>query len=99
MRGRQLGRISAHVSKRPQHKTEGRPWRLLLWTALAGLIFGLIGAGEIAEYPLRTVRNSLHWHDASGNIVLVKIDSQSLRKVGRWPWPRRYHARSDELVR
>jgi len=80
------------VSKRPQHKTEGRPWRLLLWTALAGLIFGLIGAGEIAEYPLRTVRNSLHWHDASGNIVLVKIDSQSLRKVGRWPWPRRYHA-------
>ena len=73
------------MSKRPQHKTEGRPWRLLLWTALAGLIFGLIGAGEIAEYPLRTVRNSLHWHDASGNIVLVKIDSQSLRKVGRWP--------------
>jgi EAL domain-containing protein (putative c-di-GMP-specific phosphodiesterase class I)/CHASE2 domain-containing sensor protein len=92
MRGRQLGRISAHVSKRSQHKIEGRPWKLLLWTAIAGLIFGLIGAGEIAEYPLRTVRNSLHWHKASGDVVLVGIDNQSLRKVGRWPWPRRYHA-------
>src|SRR4249919_1255524 len=92
MRGRQLGRISAHVSKRPQHKTEGRPWKLLLWTAIAGLIFGLIEAGEIVEGPLRTIRNSLHWHKASGDIVLVTIDNQSLRKIGRWPWPRRYHA-------
>jgi len=92
MRGRQLGRISAHVSKRPQHKTEGRPWKLLMWTAIAGLIFGLIEAGEIVEGPLRTIRNSLHWHKASGDIVLVTIDNQSLRKIGRWPWPRRYHA-------
>ena len=29
---------------------------------------------------------------ASGDIVLVKIDDQSLREIGRWPWPRRYHA-------
>ena len=37
-------------------------------------------------------RPDLHWHQASGDIVLVKIDNQSLRDVGRWPWPRRYHA-------
>jgi hypothetical protein len=28
-------------------KPEPKPWRLLLWTAVAGLIFGLIGAGEV----------------------------------------------------
>ena len=78
------------MSKRSQHKTEGRPWKVLLWTAIVGLALGLI-FGD-AEDLLRTARNSLHWHKASGDIVLVKIDSQSVRKVGRWPWPRRYHA-------
>jgi EAL domain-containing protein (putative c-di-GMP-specific phosphodiesterase class I)/CHASE2 domain-containing sensor protein len=62
---------------------------VILWTAVAGLVFGLIGFGEIAEDALRASRNSLHWHKASGDIVLVKIDDQSLRDVGRWPWPRR----------
>jgi EAL domain-containing protein (putative c-di-GMP-specific phosphodiesterase class I)/CHASE2 domain-containing sensor protein len=83
------------VSKRQQHVAEPPPWKLLLWTAVAGLIFGLIGFGEIGEDLLRTTRNSLHWHKASGSIALVKIDDQSLREVGRWPWPRRSEA---ELV-
>ena len=71
---------------------ERKQWKLLLWTAFAGLIFGLIGFGEIGEGSLRALRNCLHWHKASGDIVLVKIDDESLRKIGRWPWPRRYHA-------
>jgi len=76
-----------------------QPWKLLLWTAIAGLIFGLIGAGEIAEDALRTVRDNFHSHKASGNIVLVKIDDEALRQVGRWPWPRGYHAKlTDELT-
>ena len=78
------------MSKRSKVSTEARPWKLLLWTAIAGLALGLI-FGELERWP-RTARNSLHWHKASGDIVLVPIDSQALRKVGRWPWPRRYHA-------
>ena len=71
----------------------------MLWIAVAGLVFGALGLGTIAENVLRTGRNSLHWHKASGDIVIVKIDNESLRKVGRWPWPRRYHARLlDELT-
>jgi EAL domain-containing protein (putative c-di-GMP-specific phosphodiesterase class I)/CHASE2 domain-containing sensor protein len=81
------------VSKRETNVVHRSPWKLLLWTALAGLIFGLIGFGEIAEDFLRTGRNSLHWHKASGDIVLVKIDDASLQQVGRWPWPRRDLAR------
>ena len=29
---------------------------------------------------------------ASGNIVLVAIDSPSIEKIGVWPWPRQLHA-------
>jgi EAL domain-containing protein (putative c-di-GMP-specific phosphodiesterase class I)/CHASE2 domain-containing sensor protein len=81
------------VSKREKHVAEHHPWKLLLWTAIAGLLFGLIGFGDIAENALRTSRNSLHWHKASGDIVLVKIDDESLKLVGRSPWPRRHYAR------
>ncbi len=69
-----------------------RPWKTLLWIAVAGLVFGVLGIGEIGDDFLRTARNSLHWHKASGDLVVVKIDNESLRQVGRWPWPRRYHA-------
>ena len=60
------------MSKRANSVAEAPPWKLLLWTAVAGLIFGLIGFGEIAEDWLRVARNRLHWHEASGDVVLVK---------------------------
>jgi EAL domain-containing protein (putative c-di-GMP-specific phosphodiesterase class I)/CHASE2 domain-containing sensor protein len=80
------------VSKRSNQGSEAPPWKLLLWTAIAGLIFGLIGFGEIAEDWLRVARNSFHKHAASGQVVIVKIDDASLRQYGNWPWPRRQHA-------
>jgi EAL domain-containing protein (putative c-di-GMP-specific phosphodiesterase class I)/CHASE2 domain-containing sensor protein len=76
------------VSKRNDQSLEHKPWKLLLWTAIAGLVFGLIGFGEIAEDWLRVTRNSFHRHKASGDIVLVLIDDQSLRTIANWPWPR-----------
>ena len=76
------------MSKRQTAIAEPSLWKLLLWVAVAGLIFGLIGFGEIAEDWLRVGRNQLHRHNASGDIVFVKIDDESLRDVGRWPWPR-----------
>jgi EAL domain-containing protein (putative c-di-GMP-specific phosphodiesterase class I)/CHASE2 domain-containing sensor protein len=88
------------VSKRTTAKAESPSWKLLLWTAVAGLLFGLIGFGELPEDLLRIVRNSVHSHKASGEIVLVRIDDEAIHKVGRWPWPRRYHAELvDELSR
>jgi len=80
------------VLRRKDQKAEHSPLRLLLWTAIAGLIFGLIGFGELPEDLLRTGRNSLHLHKASGDIVLIKVDDKSLRDIGRWPWPRAKHA-------
>lgn len=74
-----------------QKRAEPRPWRTLLWIAVAGLIFGVLGLGEIGDDLLRTGRNSLHWHKASGDIVVVKIDDASTDALGRWPLPRRYY--------
>ena len=76
-----------------EDKTAARsPSWLLLWTALAGLIFGLINAAEPVEDVLRTLRNKTHVDQASGEIVIVKIDDASIRQIGAWPWPRRHYA-------
>ncbi len=87
------------MPSRTKQISEPRPTRLLLWVAIVGIIFGLIGFGELPEDVLRASRNSLHPHSASGDIVFVSIDDRSLRDVGRWPWPRRYHAElTDKLT-
>jgi EAL domain-containing protein (putative c-di-GMP-specific phosphodiesterase class I)/CHASE2 domain-containing sensor protein len=80
------------VSKRASQDPDRKPWRLLLWTVLAGLVFGLIDMGELPENTLRAARNSFHEHRASGDIVVITIDERALRQVGNWPWPRRYEA-------
>ena len=80
------------VRWRKTKKGEPSRWKLLLWTAVASLVFGLIHFGELPEDMLRTARNKLHTHKASGEIILVAIDDRSLREVGRWPWSRRHYA-------
>jgi EAL domain-containing protein (putative c-di-GMP-specific phosphodiesterase class I)/CHASE2 domain-containing sensor protein len=80
------------VSKRSDQGLEQKPWKLLLWTAVAGLVFGLIGFGEIAEDWLRVARNSFHPQKASGQVVFVAIDDKALRGLGNWPWPRQTDA-------
>jgi EAL domain-containing protein (putative c-di-GMP-specific phosphodiesterase class I)/CHASE2 domain-containing sensor protein len=88
------------VRWRKTKKGEPSRWKLLLWTAVASLVFGLIGMGEAPEDALRAARNKLHEHQASGDIVFVAIDEKSLREVGRWPWPRRQQAQMiDRLSR
>ncbi|MFL6752543.1 MAG: EAL domain-containing protein [Sphingomicrobium sp.] len=85
---------------RKEQKTDRSARRALLCTVIAGLIFGLIGFGAIAEDLLRAGRNSMHWHKASGDIVLIDIDDYALRQIGRWPWPRRREAElTDQLTK
>lgn len=83
------------VHRREEEKPKRKPWRLLMWAGAVGLLFGFFFTPNPLEDALRTARNHLHYHKASGDIVLVTIDNQSLQKVGRWPWPRRQYG---ELV-
>jgi EAL domain-containing protein (putative c-di-GMP-specific phosphodiesterase class I)/CHASE2 domain-containing sensor protein len=99
MRGARLGRKTRAVFKRRTQVKNGSPVRLLLWTGIAVILLTWLGAIQPFEDVLRVVRNRTHVHAASGDIVLVPIDDHALREVGRWPWPRRYHARLiDELT-
>ncbi|MEO7655647.1 MAG: EAL domain-containing protein [Sphingomicrobium sp.] len=77
---------------------DAKGWRLFAWTAAIGLLFGLIGFGEVAEDYLRVARNNAHPNDASGQIVIIAIDDKSLQKVGRWPWPRSVHAQLTDTL-
>ena len=76
------------------------PRKVLLWTLLAGLLFGLIGLGEPIDLVAHNGRSIVNQHPASDNIVIVKIDDASLRSIGNWPWPRRTQAKLvDQLSR
>jgi EAL domain-containing protein (putative c-di-GMP-specific phosphodiesterase class I)/CHASE2 domain-containing sensor protein len=86
------------VPWRKAKKPEAKPFKLLLWTAVAGILFGLLGIGDIAEDLLRATRNNFHVHKASGDIVLVEIDDPSLKKIGRWPWPRHHQAEITDVL-
>jgi len=100
MREVRLGKGNrAQVSKRSDQILERKPWKLLLWAAIAGLIFGFISFGEVAEDYLRVARNSFHQHNASGQVVMITIDDKALREVGNWPWPRSVDGRlTDRLT-
>jgi EAL domain-containing protein (putative c-di-GMP-specific phosphodiesterase class I)/CHASE2 domain-containing sensor protein len=63
-----------------------------LWSCLAALIFGTIGAGQPFENFFRDMRNVMRKQDVSGEIVLIAIDDESANRIGRWPWPRARHA-------
>jgi diguanylate cyclase (GGDEF)-like protein/PAS domain S-box-containing protein len=66
-----------------------RPHLFVLCVLALALVSGL-------HEPLRNALTALRFdwlrRDASGDVVLVAIDSPSLKKAGVWPWPRTMHA-------
>jgi EAL domain-containing protein (putative c-di-GMP-specific phosphodiesterase class I)/CHASE2 domain-containing sensor protein len=64
---------------------------LLLWATLIAGICGAINAGKPLDGVMRTTRNLLREQDASGQIVIVGIDDESLAELPGWPWPRSRH--------
>jgi diguanylate cyclase (GGDEF)-like protein/PAS domain S-box-containing protein len=66
-----------------------RPHLLVPFVLALVLITGL-------HTPLRNtlaaMRSDWFGRNATGNIVLVAIDSRSIQQIGVWPWPRTLHA-------
>ena len=52
----------------------------------------LLGALTPLEHALMDLRFNLLKRPASGDVVIVQIDSRSLQQLEVWPWPRRFHA-------
>jgi CHASE2 domain-containing sensor protein len=59
--------------------------------SLVALLY-LTGALDFVERHLHDFRSGLLSRRASGEIVLVTVDRQSLQRQPGWPWPREYHA-------
>lgn len=71
--------------------------RILLAWALAlfaGVGLAAIDIGGELEQRLRDFRSENLDKPATGDIVIVEIDSKSLQATGRWPWPRDYYAKA-----
>ncbi|MEN3376937.1 MAG: hypothetical protein V7604_2292, partial [Hyphomicrobiales bacterium] len=66
-----------------------QPHILVACLLVLALLTGLRGALQDA---LTDLRFRTFPRPASGDIVLVAIDSPSIREVGVWPWPRTLHA-------
>ena len=66
-----------------------QPHILVACLIVLALLTGLRGALQDALTDLRFRSFS---RQASGDIVLVAIDSPSIREIGVWPWPRTLHA-------
>jgi diguanylate cyclase (GGDEF)-like protein/PAS domain S-box-containing protein len=68
--------------------------RQLILGAIGGIVavIYLTGALDFVERHLHDFRNGIFSRDASGEIVLVTVDRQSLERLPGWPWPRAYYA-------
>src|SRR5258708_4506844 len=58
----------------------------------------LWGLFEPTEYALMDQRFRWLERPAPGGLVVIEIDSRSLRALDSWPWPRSYHARPIDSV-
>ncbi|WP_291854691.1 EAL domain-containing protein [Bradyrhizobium sp.] len=67
-------------------------YRLHLFALGVLLVIVLTGAHSALHNALADMRFGWLARQASGNVVLVAIDSPSIEKIGVWPWPRELHA-------
>lgn len=74
-------------------KAKSRPMRILLiWAVVSGLLFGFAEFGEPLDDLFRALRNKARVHNASGQVVVVGIDSLAQQESGNWPWSARDYA-------
>ena len=72
---------------------------ILVAACSIGITAALTGLGRPIESLFQSVRQSTLMHDASGEVVIVAIDGQSMDEIAHWPWPRGIHGQMvDRLV-
>ena len=78
--------------KMPKQRQRPRMGRWLFWAFLVALVCGAIDFGLPLEGALRTARNKVTMRPVSGEVVVVGVDADSVRKYGNWPWRYGLHA-------
>ena len=74
----------------------GSQWLHLFGMAGLLLLLYLFGIIPGIDRALIDLRFNLFPRDASGQIVIVQIDSKSVQQLGDWPWSRTLHAAAIE---
>ena len=69
-----------------------RPYRPFIFVAALIASVYLVGWFGFVDRGLLDARTRLWSRPASGDLVVLAIDSASIRALAQWPWPRRYHA-------
>ncbi|WP_430427962.1 EAL domain-containing protein [Parasphingorhabdus sp.] len=64
----------------------------ILFAFLATIALTMAGIVPAIEQTNRDLRSFVFERDASGQVAVVEIDSQSLKAMGSWPWSREAHA-------
>lgn len=88
-----MGRFAQAPSKTNLKAGASNRFGLLLWATIIAALCGAIDLGRPLDDSLRTLRNVIRKHDASGTIAIVGIDDKSLAEMPTWPWPRDRHAK------
>ena len=60
---------------------------IMIMAAICGGL-GAIGIFEPVTLLINSLQSQIRTKPVSGDIVVVGIDSPSIREIGRWPWPR-----------
>jgi serine/threonine-protein kinase len=71
-----------------------------VFVSLLVLLTFYMGWADVMEYKLYDMRAKLRARAKAGDaVVMIGIDDQSIREIGRWPWPRNYLAEmTDQLA-
>lgn len=78
---------------------------LVEWLAILAIatvvVAGLVGSPAMQRLDNLLYDRVLRWHTPpiDDHILIVAIDDESLRRIGRWPWPRDLHTRMIERLR
>ena len=80
------------ATPRLSSKRETIAWVLTAIVSILLAIVLLTGMQQALQNALTDLRFGWFPRQASGDIVLVAIDSPSIENVGVWPWPRQKHA-------
>ena len=79
-------------------KAHGRRLGAIVAIAFAASALHTVGLLEFVERPLQNLRFRFVQRRASGEVVLVAIDSKSLRALGAWPFPEKRYATAIESL-
>ncbi len=59
---------------------------VMVWGLLTAVLIGVSDFGAPLEDSFQAARNKARSHDASGEVVVVGIDTLAVEGIGDWPW-------------